>query len=110
MTNNENFEFENAVIDINGKPIFDFEKANPPILNERILRQEQERRTLTKQIRVLRIASALMTICLALFAFLVAPKSIAIAIITIVILCISMIGCGVITILFYKNGYSSFEL
>lgn len=110
MNNNENFEFENAVMNIDGKPIFDFEKLNPPMLNERMLRQEQERRTLAKQIRVLRIASVLMAICLALFAFLVAPKSILIAIISIVILCISMIGCGVITILFYKNGYNSFEL
>ncbi|MCM1544668.1 MAG: hypothetical protein NC110_05145 [Ruminococcus sp.] len=110
MKNNEKSEFEAAFMNIGGENPFDFEKVTPPILDEQTLRQESERRALIKQIRVLRIASILMALCLALFAFYIAPKSLFIAIVSITILCVSMIGYGLITILFYKNGYNSIEL
>lgn len=107
---NDKFEFEVDLIQADGKPPFDFENSQPPMLNERMLRQESERRSLIRQIRALRISSVLTALCLALFAFIIAPKSLIIAIATIVVLCVSMIGCGVITVLFYKNGYNSFEI
>lgn len=110
MKNYDNFEFEDVFINTDGKQLFDFEKSQPPMLNEFMLRQESEHRKLMKQIRILRISAVLMALCLALFAFFVAPKSIIIAIASIIILCVSMIGYGVITILFYKNGYNSFEI
>lgn len=104
MKNEKPFEYSQ-----NNNP-FDFENLQPPILREATLRQENERRTLKRQIRILRISSVLTAICLALFAFFIAPVSMLLAIVITVVLCVSMIGYGVIGVLFYKNGYSSFEL
>ena len=52
------------------KQIYNFEKNNPPCLNERYLRKEAERRKLQRQTILLTIASILSQMVVLLFGIL----------------------------------------
>lgn len=52
------------------KTFFDFETAYPPVLNQRILEQELERRKAHLQTTLLAIAALFMELCLILAGFL----------------------------------------
>lgn len=82
---------------------FDFESRQPPVITEKDLRKEKEKRDLKKQILLLRIASVLISICLVLFAFVTANDYIIISVISILFACVYVIGSGVITIVFFSK-------
>ena len=84
--------------------IYNFEDKMPPALNENMLRQEMKRRETKRQILILRIASVLVCLCMVLFAFIILPYSKHIAIACIIFTTFSIIGNGVITLLFYRRG------
>lgn len=88
--------------------VYDFEKYEPPRLNEKMLREEQKRRELKKQILLLRIASVLVSLCIILFAFLVSPDSVLVAVLCIVFVCVCIAGNGLITVLFFRQSLKEY--
>ena len=84
--------------------IYNFEDKIPPAFNEKMLRQEIKRRETKRQILILRIASFLVCLCMVLIALVILPYSKVIAIACILFTTFSIIGNGVITILFYRKG------
>ena len=85
-------------------PIYNFEAKQPPQLNEYMLREQLRHRELEKQMRILRIAAILLSLCYILFAFCIASESMGLAILSIYMAYVSIVGNGVISIIFYKKG------
>ncbi len=88
------------------KQIYNFENAVPPLVTEKKLAAELKHRELRRQTMILRIASVILSIAMVLFAFLVAPRSMPIAIAVICLFGISLIGNGIITVIFCRKGAS----
>lgn len=84
--------------------VYDFEQFQPPIVTEYKLQKELERREMKKQITLLRIASVIIVIAMILLAFLVIKNSVIFAILLVVATCISVVGNGIISVLFYYKG------
>lgn len=84
--------------------VYDFEQFQPPVVKEYKLQKELERREMKKQIALLRIASVLIVIAMILLAFLVIKDSVIFAILLVVATCISVVGNGIISVLFYYKG------
>lgn len=88
---------------------FDFEKETPPVLTEKMLRQENERRRLIKQIRLLRIVAVSIVVCLAVSAFIVLKSSFILFVLCIAFLFVYTSGYAFISVLFYAKGYNRNE-
>ena len=86
------------------KQIYNFEKSVPPRLTEADIRNELERRTLRRQILLLRIASLLCCLCIALFAFFIFRDSVVVAAISLIMFTLTLIGNGMISLVFHKYG------
>lgn len=84
--------------------VYDFEQFQPPVVTEYKLQKELERREMKKQITLLRIASVIIVIAMILLAFLVIKNSVIFAILLVVATCISVVGNGIISVLFYYKG------
>lgn len=84
--------------------VYDFEQFQPPVVTEYKLQKELERREMKKQIALLRIASVIIVIAMILLAFLVIKDSVIFAILLVVATCISVVGNGIISVLFYYKG------
>lgn len=84
--------------------IYSFESKNPPRLTEKMLRQELARRKLRRQTALLLFASYMTAICLILFAFLILPDSLILAIVSVVILGYFLVGSGVVAVVFFRKG------
>ncbi|MBO5934192.1 MAG: hypothetical protein J6Q94_01750 [Clostridia bacterium] len=84
--------------------VYDFEQFQPPVVTEYKLQKELERREMKKQITLLRIASVIIVIAMILLAFLVIKDSVIFAILLVVATCISVVGNGIISVLFYYKG------
>ena len=84
--------------------IYNFEDKIPPAFNKKMLMQEIKRRETKRQVLILRIASVLVCLCMVLFALVILPYSKFIAVACIIITTFSIIGNGVITLLFYRKG------
>jgi len=84
------------------KQIYNFEKNNPPCLNERYLRKEAKRRKLQRQTMLLTIASILSQMVVLLFGILLWPIQPVITFVCILYVLISTLSGGVIMIAFTK--------
>ena len=83
--------------------VYDFEKYEPPKLNEKKLREEIKRRELRRQILLLRIASLLVTLSIILFAFLISLDSFIIGVLCAVFVCMYLMGNALISVLFFRR-------
>ncbi len=86
------------------KQIYDFEQHTPPRLNEDMLREKMKLRTMRRQTMLLRIASLLCCICYAVFAFVILHDSVAASVISIIMLTVTLIGNGLISLVFLRHG------
>lgn len=84
--------------------IYNFDEHTPPMLSERMLRDELARRTLRRQTKILRIASLLVSLCFLLCGVLLFPEHTVLAIGCLAFVVLSLAGNGIISFVFYKTG------
>ncbi len=90
------------------KQTFDFEQFDPPALNERILRRKLEKRAERRRTVILAVAGALfqaLFILLGLLCWSIAPGA---ALACIGFAGVSMVGSGVITIIYAWEGRGNY--
>ena len=88
------------------KPIYNFEKNNPPCLNERYLRKEAERRKLQRQTILLTIASVLSQMVVLLFGILMWQIKPVMTLTCILYVLTAALSSSVIVIVFTKKRRS----
>lgn len=86
------------------KQTFDFEQFDPPILNENLLRRELEKRAERRRTVLLTIAGALFQAVFVLLGLLCWSTAPALALACIGFAIVSMVGSGVITIIYAQRG------
>ena len=86
------------------KQIFDFEQFDPPILNENILRRKLEKRAERRRTVLLTVAGALFQAVFVLLGLLCWSTAPALALACIGFAIVSMVGSGVITIIYAQRG------
>lgn len=86
------------------KNIFDFEQNTPPVLHEEKLKRLAKEKALRQQILLLRVASVLTMLCLAIFPFFIYRDSMVLAVASIVMLAFSLMGSGLVSVIFYYKG------
>ncbi len=86
------------------KQTFDFEQFDPPILNENILRRELEKRAERRRTILLTIAGALFQAVFILLGLLCWNTAPALTLAWIGFAMVSMVGSGVITIIYAQRG------
>lgn len=84
--------------------IYNFSEHTPPVLTERMLRDELARRALRRQTRLLRIASLLVSLCFLLCSVLLFSEHTVLAIGCLAFVLLSLAGNGIISYVFYKTG------
>ncbi len=85
------------------KKIYDFTRFYPPVLTEKSLRAEAERRRLRRQTVLLALAALLIELCLMLSALVLYPDNPALAILCGIYFVISLSGGGVLAIVFIRK-------
>ena len=83
---------------------YNFEACTPPRLTAAELQKESERRTLLRQLRLLRIAGALMSLALIVFALLVLPENRLVSMIVTVFAALGLLGAGAVSMVFSFRG------
>ena len=86
------------------KQIYDFEKHNPPVLNESMLRNKMEQRKLRIQTALIAFASILVQAVLVMLGFFVFEEYPFISAICIVYVILSATGGGVLAIVYTRKG------
>lgn len=86
------------------KQTFDFEQFDPPILNENILRRELEKRAERRRTVLLTIAGALFQAVFVLLGLLCWSTAPALALACVGFAIVSVVGSGVITIIYAQRG------
>ena len=89
------------------KRTFDFEQFAPPVLNERILRRELEKRAERRRTVLLAVAGALFQAVFILLGLLCWSTAPMLTLTFIGFSIVSMVGSGVITIIYAQRGGSS---
>lgn len=90
------------------KQTFDFEQFDPPILNENILRRELEKRAERRRTVLLTVAGALFEAVFILLGLLCWNTAPALTLIGIGLSVASMMGSGVIAIVYTQKGGASY--
>lgn len=90
------------------RPTDHFERFDPPIINENMLRRELERRAQRRQTILLAVAGALFEVLLVLASLLLGELYPALALGFICLAIISTAGSGVIAIVFTQKGGVSY--
>ena len=85
------------------KQIYNFEKMNPPCLNERYLRKEAERRKLQRQTILLTVAAILSQIVVLLFGILMWPMQPVITLSCILYVLTAALSSSILMIAFTKK-------
>ncbi|MBQ8802016.1 MAG: hypothetical protein IJZ53_00070 [Tyzzerella sp.] len=86
------------------KQIYDFERYNPPALNENMLHNELEKRKVQRQTILLAVAGILVQIVMLMFGFLNAGSCPIITIICLGYVFVSVTGGSVIAVVFARKG------
>ena len=86
------------------KQIYNFEQHTPPVLNENIIRSEIERRKLQWQTTLLVLAGILIQVVVALFGYSAVDWYPWISVFCFVYIVISIIGCGVVAVVYSRKG------
>lgn len=84
--------------------IYNFEGARPPVLNEKLLRAEQERRRQRFQVVLLTMAAIYVLACIGLFASVIFRAASVAAVILIVYMATSMLSGGAFAIYYVRKG------
>lgn len=90
------------------KQTFDFERFSPPVLNENILRRELEKRAERRHTVLLVVAGALFEVVFILLGLLCWNTAPALTLIGIGLSVASMMGSGVIAIVYTQKGGASY--
>ena len=90
------------------KQTFDFERFAPPVLNENILRRELEKRAERRHTVLLVVAGALFEVVFILLGLLCWNTAPALTLIGIGLSVASMMGSGVIAIVYTQKGGASY--
>lgn len=86
------------------KQIYNFEGARPPVLNENLLRAEQERRKMRLQTILCTVAAFVVMLCIVVFAKIIAKFTPVAALVCIGYVTISIIGGGTAAIVYTQKG------
>ena len=86
------------------KQTFDFEQFDPPILNENILRRKLEKRAERRRTVLLTVAGALFQAVFVLLGLLCWSTAPALALACVGFAIVSVVGSGVITIIYAQRG------
>ena len=90
------------------KQTFDFERFSPPVLNENILRRELEKRAERRHTVLLVVAGALFEAVFILLGLLCWNTAPALTLVGIGLSVASMMGSGVIAIVYTQKGGASY--
>ena len=90
------------------KQTFDFERFSPPVLNENILRRELEKRAERRHTVLLVVAGALFEAVFILLGLLCWNTTPALTLTGIGLAVASMVGSGVIAIVYTQKGGASY--
>ncbi|KPU42980.1 hypothetical protein OXPF_34110 [Oxobacter pfennigii] len=82
------------------KQIYHFDCTHPPVVSEKMLRAELERRTIERQTAVLALAGILAHMCLIFTAIVLRPFNAMLSLICIAYVCVAISGSGAIAIVF----------
>lgn len=82
---------------------FDFQKFPPPKISAESLSMEYQKRLFLRRTTLLLAASHLIHLGLAMFAILLAPESMTLAMICLILLGISLCASGILVYLFSKK-------
>lgn len=91
------------------KQIFDFEQFTPPVLNEKILRRELEKRAERRRIILLAVAGALFQVVFILWGMLCRDTAPVLTMVCIGFAIVSLVGSGVITIVYVQKGEVGYD-
>ena len=83
---------------------YNFESYIPPRLTAAELQREREKRALRRQLRLLRIAGALMSLALIVLAILVLPENRLISMIVTAVAALGLLGAGAVSVVFSFRG------
>lgn len=86
------------------KQTYDFERFDPPVLNENMLRRELEKRTERRRTVLLAIAGALLQIAAVLFAVLVREWYPVLSLAVMCFAILSMAGSVAVAIVYVQKG------
>ena len=86
------------------KQTFNFEQFDPPILNENILRRKLEKRAERRRTVLLTVAGALFQAVFVLLGLLCWSTAPALALACVGFAIVSVVGSGVITIIYAQRG------
>lgn len=90
------------------KQTFDFERFTPPVLNERLLRRELEKRAERRRTVLLAVAGALLQVVFILLGLLCWSAVPALTLACIGFAIVSMVGSGVIAIVYAQKGGANY--
>lgn len=88
------------------KQIYNFEQAQPPVLNESMIRAEMEKRRLRLQTTLLAVAAILLLVTVTLLGFFVYESYPRIALFCFTYTVVSATGGSVIAVVFTRKGGS----
>lgn len=86
------------------KQIYDFEQYNPPALNERIVREESEKRKLRFQTALIALAGILIQIVVAILGFEIMEEYPVITIFCFLYVFLSTTGGSVLAVVYAQKG------
>jgi hypothetical protein len=84
-------------------PIFDFEAHRPPVLTERMLREEADRRRLRRQTLILTLAALALQVILVVLGLILAPTQPLLALACLGYVCLSAAGGGLAALTYQKE-------
>ena len=82
---------------------FDFEAHRPPVLTERMLREEADRRRLRRQTLILTLAALATQVILVILGLILAPTQPLAALVCLAYVCLSAVGGGLAALIFQKE-------
>lgn len=84
-------------------PIYDFERATPPVLTEAMLQKRLEQRKLRLQAAAISIGGALMQLCLLVLAMVLQDAFPLLSVLTVCYVLLSTAGTGLLAVVFWKQ-------
>ena len=82
---------------------FDFEAHRPPVLTERMLREEADRRRLRRQTLILTLAALATQVILVVLGLILAPAQPMLALVCLGYVCLSVSGGDLAALIFQKE-------
>ncbi|MBR5534802.1 MAG: hypothetical protein IKU62_08155 [Ruminiclostridium sp.] len=84
-------------------PFYDFTAHRPPMLNERMLREEGERRKLRRQTLILTLAALATQVLLVVLGIILIPTQPMLAMVCLAYVCLSAAGGGLAALIYQRE-------